>query len=94
MALTEKKIIDFARFELYRVKKAAAADSIMSDYHQKAEEVLSVLLESYIRLNKLEKESLRRASMNLEELLSTPTDKPKEPEKQEIFRAKNHRREP
>lgn len=31
MDLTEKKIIDFARFELYRVKKAAAAGSIMSD---------------------------------------------------------------
>lgn len=79
MALTEKGIIDFARFEIYRARKAAEAGSIQSDYHEKEADVLSVLLESYIRLNTLEREALLRG---------VPVDKLKEPE---VLRSKNYR---
>lgn len=67
--MTEKQIIEFTRFEIYRAKRAASAGSLMADYHQKEADVLSVLLEAYIRLNTLERESLRRAKKPLYELL-------------------------
>lgn len=67
--MTKKQLIEFAKFEIHRSRNAAAAGSIMADYHQMESDVLSELLKTYIKLNTLEREAVKQTGLNLSELL-------------------------
>lgn len=87
--MTEKQVVEFARFEIHRSRNAAAAGSIMADYHQMESDVLSELLEAYIKLNTLEREAVKQTGLNLSELLDVnQEDAEQEPE---LLREKNLR---
>lgn len=91
MDLTEKQIIEKAQALISGAECGGNTHSFLAPWHRENACALRELLTAYVRLNVLEQESLNRAGMPLPELLSVSTGSPKEPE---IFRAKNHRREP
>ena len=91
MALTEKQIIEKAQALINRAECGGNTHSFLAPLHRENACALRELLTAYVRLKVLEQESLNRASMPLSELLSVSTGSTKEPE---VFRAKNHGREP
>lgn len=79
--MTKKQLIEFAKFEIHRSRNAAAAGSIMADYHQMESDVLSELLKTYIKLNTLEREAVKQTGLNLSELFDlNQEDAEQEPE--------------
>lgn len=91
MDLTEKQIIEKARFLIRDAEHGGTSNSFLALWHRENACALRELLAAYISLNALEQESLKQAGMPLSELLSVSSNSPKEPE---VFRAKNHRWEP
>lgn len=87
--MTEKQIIEKAQFLIRDAERAGMSCSFLARWHQENALTLRELLESYVRLNTLERKSLRQTGMPLSELLSDPVDKPREPKE---FREKYYRR--
>lgn len=86
MILTEKDIIEKGKFLIADQDAGARVPSFLAGWHDENAAALTAMLDAYIRLNRLEKFSLRRTGKSLTELLATVRDVNVDRDK--LFRAK------
>lgn len=86
MILSEKDIIEKARFLILDQEAGARAPSFLCELHDENAIALTEMLDSYMRLKMFERLSLRITGMSLTELLGTAGTIKIEPK--EFFRAK------
>lgn len=70
MILTEKQIIEKAKFLIADQEAGARAPSFLRGWHDENAVALTAMLDSYIRLNMLEQLSLRLTGKTLTNLLT------------------------
>lgn len=70
MVLTEKDIIEKAKFLIADQEAGAKAPSFLAGWHDENAVALTTMLDAYIRLNMLEQLSLRAAGKSLTDLLA------------------------
>lgn len=69
--MTEKDIIEKAKFMIADQEAGAKAPSFLSVWHDENAVALTTMLDAYIRINKLEQLSLRVTGKSLTDLLAT-----------------------
>ena len=90
MILTEKDVIEKGKFLIADENAGARAPSFLAGWHDENAIALTVMLDAYIRLNMLEKLSLRITGMTLANLINTSGEITVD--EAEILRAKYHAR--
>lgn len=86
MTLTEKDIIEKGKFLIADQKVGGRVPSFLAGWHDENAAALTAMLDAYIRLNMLEKVSLRRTGKSLTDLLATVGDV--NVDRGKLFRAK------
>lgn len=86
MDLTEKVIIEKAKFLIADQEAGTKAPSFLAGWHAENAIALTAMLDAYIRLNMLEQLSLRAVGKSLIDLLATFRDAKVDTKK--FFRAK------
>lgn len=71
MVLTEKQIIEKAKFLITDQEAGARIPSFLAGWHDENAVALTAMLDAYIRLNMLEQLSMRVAGKYLTDLLAT-----------------------
>lgn len=90
MILTEKDIIEKAKFMIADQEAGANIPSFLAQWHDENEVALTAMLDAYIRLNMLEQLSLRITGMTLANLLNMSGEITVD--EAELLRAKYHAR--
>lgn len=91
MALTEKDIIEKAKFLIADQESGARAPSFLSGWHDENAVALTAMLDAYIRLNMLEKLSWEMTGKSLKDLVSA--NGRAQVDEKKLFRAKYLARE-
>lgn len=86
MILTEKDIIEKGKFLISDQEAGARVPSFLARWHYENAVALTAMMDAYIRLNRLEKFSLRSTGKSLTNLLETVGDVNVDRDK--LFRAK------